>query len=151
MNKWSKSGLISCHDEDDDDGCTSSSALSPQRSGRSKAVEEEEDTHLWTQPKTLNIQVFSHVSWRDTIDKPVCFHALSLFGLFFQTRGRKHPKYIFKILFYCTVSVCICRFQFQSISLKIFSLTHTNLIVLFLFWRFEGILKACWYVTLTVL
>ncbi len=46
---------------------------------------------------------------------------------FFRLEERKHPIYIFKILFYCTVSVFICRFQFQSISLKIFSLTHTSL------------------------
>ncbi len=55
----------------------------------------------------------------------------SLFGIFclvyFRLEERKHPIYIFKILFYCTVSVFICRFQFQSISLKIFSLTHTSL------------------------
>ncbi len=61
----------------------------------------------------------------------------SISCIFFQTRGKKHPIYIFKILFYCTVSVFICRFQFQSISLKIFSLTDTSL------HSFIPLLKIC--------
>ncbi len=33
---------------------------------------------------------------------------------------RKHAKYTFKSLFYCIFSFCVCRFWFQSISLKSF-------------------------------
>ncbi len=42
---------------------------------------------------------------------------------------RKHPKYTLKCLFYNTLSICICRFQSQSICLKSFSSTFVTLIM----------------------
>ncbi len=45
---------------------------------------------------------------------------------YFMLLERKHPMYSIKCSFYCTLSICIYRFQFQTISLVV-SRTHTNL------------------------